>query len=361
MNDAALPPLRPLGIGQLLDRAIRLYRQNFLTFIGIIAIVQIPLVLADLVFSLLAFSDIFPFLDDPWAEPAGPAELFSLVSLAGLAGVVVTAMLSLALLYGLATAALTHAVADSYLGRPTSISSAYRRIGRSWISLVGALLLVILLIMLLAIWWVAVPCLGWLTGLGMIIFVSFVVTPMLAPIVVLERQGAAQALARSWDLVRRRFWWTLGFIFILIIFGQVIITGPTLLVNLLFELFLLDTLTGVAPGGIFALQTTVQSLTTMFFSLIYLPIQLGGITLMYFDLRVRTEGFDLALLAQTALEGEVELSEMQALIPKPAQSAMPTMNEWSYFFLISIVPLAIFVFFSILLSSLMMALIMGAM
>jgi hypothetical protein len=30
--------LRPLGLGQLLDRAIRLYRRHFLTFTGIVAL-----------------------------------------------------------------------------------------------------------------------------------------------------------------------------------------------------------------------------------------------------------------------------------------------------------------------------------
>ena len=35
--------LRPLRLGELLDRAIRLYRANFLTFIGIIAVVYVPL------------------------------------------------------------------------------------------------------------------------------------------------------------------------------------------------------------------------------------------------------------------------------------------------------------------------------
>ncbi len=37
METQSLPSLRPLRLGELLDQAIRLYRRNFLTFIGIIA------------------------------------------------------------------------------------------------------------------------------------------------------------------------------------------------------------------------------------------------------------------------------------------------------------------------------------
>src|SRR5512138_2726681 len=43
METQILPTLRPLRLGELLDRAIRLYRGNFLTFIGIIAVVYVPL------------------------------------------------------------------------------------------------------------------------------------------------------------------------------------------------------------------------------------------------------------------------------------------------------------------------------
>ena len=35
--------LRPLGMGELFDRAIRLYRRNFFKFVGVLALMQIPL------------------------------------------------------------------------------------------------------------------------------------------------------------------------------------------------------------------------------------------------------------------------------------------------------------------------------
>ena len=52
------PTLRPLTLNQLLDRAIRLYRQNFLAFIGIIATALIPLSIFDYVVTVLNFQNM---------------------------------------------------------------------------------------------------------------------------------------------------------------------------------------------------------------------------------------------------------------------------------------------------------------
>jgi len=48
------------------------------------------------------------------------------------------------------------------------------------------------------------------------------------------------------------------------------------------------------------LSTVIQTLVTMIFSLLYLPLQLTAMTVVYFDLRVRSEGLDLALQSTEA-------------------------------------------------------------
>ena len=50
--------LKPLSAGQIFDRGIRLYRNNFLTFIGIIAIMQIPIGLTFLVLQLSIMNEL---------------------------------------------------------------------------------------------------------------------------------------------------------------------------------------------------------------------------------------------------------------------------------------------------------------
>lgn len=338
---AATLSLRPLGTGELLDRAVRLYRRHFLTFIGIIAIVQIPLVLLQTGFSLLTIQ-----------ASADPASLSEATVLAGSFGQLLITILGYLLVSSLGTAALTRAIANSYLGQPVSLAGAYRQIGKSWLVLALALLFIMLLGVLLSLW-TLIPCIGWFTGLGMLLYLSLIISPLTAPTVVLEKQGARAAVRRAWDLSRRRFWPVVGFVTVLFILNLIVTTVPTLVVSFLLGL-------GLDPAvGSFTQQQTVStllsSLTTLVFSLIFLPFQLAAMTLLYFDLRIRTEGFDLALLARSVdqpvpqeerLAGELALSMEAAAVtdltesiaeaPAPEREPLITGRELGYFLAITL-------------------------
>lgn len=331
MTVATAPPLRPLGIGELLDRAIRLYRQNFLKFIGIIAIMQIPLSALQLLTSLLTVSNIpTPFSIEGSGPPPDPADIFSPTYFIGIIGSLVLGIISFLLIQGVATAALTRAIAGSYLGESLGITEAYRKIGRAWLPLIGALILAILLSIVLGIW-LLIPCVGWFTGIGILAFFWMVIVPLIAPVIVLEQQAATGAIRRAWDLARRRFWWVLGFVLILFIFSQLVITGPVTLITVGFQFAF-----GGNPFEFFTLQTIIQSVVGLLFSLIYLPLQLTAITLMYFDLRIRTEGFDLTVLSTSSSDSPAEFSELVALAPRSERGNLVTMNEMGYFVLVSL-------------------------
>ena len=317
--------LRPLGVGELLDRAIRLYRRNFLTFIGIIAVVQIPLMLLSLGISI-------PFFTVQGADSLPETGLGVIVGV-GVVSAVVVAVLNFILLQGVATAVITRAVADAYLGNPVTIVGAYRKVGRAWIPLLGALLLSGLISIGLFIWWL-VPCVGWLTGLGILLFFTMVIIPLIAPIVVLERQSATGAIRRAWDLARRRFWWVLGFVFVLFLFGALVVNGPAVLV-----VMLLDWASGNAPGvvaGQSVLHLVMRTAVSSLFGLLYLPLQFTAVTLLYFDLRIRTEGFDLAVLAASASERPPEVGELTAQAPTPERGRLITKREFLYFVLLTV-------------------------
>jgi hypothetical protein len=176
--------------------------------------------------------------------------------------------------------------------------------------------------------WLIIPCVGWFSGPGILVYVAMVISPLIAPVVVLEKMGAG-AIRRAWELVRRRFWWTLGFMIILGLFNWLLIAGPSALIRL----FLQYALQNQDVESIRLVQTLSTSLLSLVASLFYLPLQLAAVTLMYFDLRVRTEGFDLAVLATAAPNGDAS-----AIASQPAPSiATPlvTMNELGYFVLLS--------------------------
>lgn len=325
MTTAAMPTLRPLGLGELLDQAIRLYRRNFFKFIGIVAVVQVPLALIQFLVSISAFERFL------YADMQDPADL-TMATFSSLGQTVLIAVLSLILVQGVATAALTRAIADSRLGQPTGILEAYRKIGSAWSRLIGALLLIMLLAIGLLIW-MLVPCIGWFTGPGMLAVLGFLVSPLVAPVIVLESKSATQAIRRAWDLARRRFWWMLGFVLILSLLGQFIITGPSLLIGGALGAFSVSTL---ELTQVDVVQAMTQSLTTLVLGLIYLPLQLTAITLLYFDLRVRTEGLDLALQSESIAGQPVDFSNLIAHAPPASSGGVVTGTEMAYFALLTV-------------------------
>ena len=335
METQPLPSLRPLRLGELLDQAIRLYRRNFITFIGIIAMVYVPLMILQIASTTLMTSS----LED--LRFSSPDELFTNYAYwGGMLSSLVVAFLQFIFVQGIATGALTRAVADNYLGKTTSILGAYRGIGKSWLPLLGALLLVGLLSIVFAFWWI-VPCIGWITGLGMLVVLLTAVSPMVAPVVVLEGQGVISSVRRAWSLVRRRFWPVLGYVFVLYLFSMLIVTGPTLIMNAV--------LAGALgafedPTSGLVIRTILQSLVQLISILLYYPLQMAAFTLIYFDLRVRTEGFDIALLTVDASD-QANIDQVMAAPAAVTNERLIAGSDLGNFAILTLGAAGIYIFF----------------
>jgi hypothetical protein len=327
---------------QLLDQAIRLYRRNWLTFIAIIAIVLVPTMLVQTGFSVLSQQSSVQQLERLYnsdSSDMNPFSIFDANYIIGGAGSLLMAVVSFLLVQGLGTAALCRAIADNYLGLPTGVANAYRRIRGDWTRLLRALLLVALIVIVIWLWFL-IPCIGWVTGLGMLSFMSWAITPMVAPVVVIEKQGAVGAVRRAWDLVRRRFWWVLGFVGLLTLFGLLVTGGPSLLLTFLFQYLLARAIeSGNFSASLY--QPIIQSLVNLVTGLLYQPLQLTAIVLIYMNLRVRTESLDLALQAEGALGGQVDVESLLAQAPPPQTGNLVTWTEMGYFALISIIGLVV--------------------
>ena len=344
METQTPPVLRPLRLGELLDQAIRLYRRNFITFIGIIAVIYIPLMILQTASTALLTSSIGDL-----TTASQPEEIFTNYAYwGGMLSTLVVTFIQFILVQGIATGALTRAVADNYLGKQTGILDAYRGIKDSWISLLGALLVIILLFIALSIWWIAVPCIGWFTGLGMMAFLMSAVSPLVAPVVVLEKQSALAAIRRAWDLARRRFWPVLGTIFVLYLFSLLIVNGPAAIVNAI--------LTQVVSsfGDVttqLVITTIIQSLVSLVFVLLFYPLQMAAFTLIYFDLRVRTEGFDIALLTMNASEPVDSAKVSQVPVPQ-SNERLITAPEMGNFAILTLGALGLYIlFFSLIMAA----------
>ena len=334
METQALPILRPLRLGELLDRAIRLYRGNFLTFIGIIAVVYVPLmVLQTAASALLSSSTLNGF--------STPDELFTNYAYwGGLLSIFILWLVQFVLVQGIATGALTRAVADNYLGKKTGILDAYRGISSSWLTLVGALLFLGIILFGLGLWSI-VPCIGTFTGPGMMVFLLVAINPLVPPAVVLEKQGVIEAVRRAWSLTRRRFWPVLGYVFILTLFSWIVVNGPAAIASMLLAQ-VSQSFGDLATRLV--LTSVIQGLVQIVFVLIYLPLQLTAYTLIYFDLRVRTEGFDLAVLTMET-SGSTELAEAMAVPVPPVNERLITGPELGNFAILTLAGVGLYIFF----------------
>jgi hypothetical protein len=58
------------------------------------------------------------------------------------------------------------------------------------------------------------------------------------------------------------------------------------------------------------IQSIIQQSASLVLTAVFLPIHFTAVTLMYFDLRIRFEGFDLMVLASTDDEFTADASDL---------------------------------------------------
>jgi hypothetical protein len=305
--DPIISRLRPRTVTEVLDQAFRLYRRHFLTFIAIIAIVHVPLQLVQQVINAITTGDMMNSLYsmDPGAyNPDSTNELFTYLFVGQ--GVVLLAGVLYWLLQQLSQGALTAAVADSHLDKPVSFGGAYRAmlphawrlLGLMFVQL-GIILLIfvpIFLCFFLAIGLsigssdaggaTALACGSFLLvipAFGVLLYVMNRLS-VVVPALIVEGLGPVESVRRSWRLVEGYWWRTFGLQVVLTLLSMVVSAGPAAVIL---------GLTGFATPDNFVVQQAIAGIVTVFVTLLYIPIQLIAVTLYYFDLRVRKEGYDL--------------------------------------------------------------------
>jgi len=296
------PELRPLRIGEILDVGIKIYTRNSKTLFTLVALVVIPvqilgvLIIISTIPDALATASQNPFELTPQTQPAEVPEVREfLVYVAAVFVVLILIFISTAI----ATAACFRAVTAAYLGGQPDWRSSFRfareRVGR--------------------ILWVT-----FLAGLGTSVGLVFCILPgiwlgvvwsVATPVLLTEERRGTKALARSFELVQTRFWPTLGVLAISYLIETVLnsaVGGSLLLLtitNIGDNLLLSQILSGTG-------QTIAAILAT--------PFRAAVIAVLYFDLRVRKEGFDLQLLARRIGTPEPETAHA-ALLPPPLPAA----------------------------------------
>ena len=136
--------LHPMSISDMLDAAFRLYRQHFLTFIGIVALLQVPMAMIQFVAQLPYMQALQRFTTRPpvLAPGASPLDIFPFAQLLPYYALIFgLSVFQYLLVYNLMTGALANAISRSYLGQPISILSSYNIGFKRFIALIVASLI----------------------------------------------------------------------------------------------------------------------------------------------------------------------------------------------------------------------------
>ncbi len=259
--------LRPLSLGELLDRTFFLYRKHFMLFVGIVA-------LPHLAFLALQLGGVV--MRDP----------VSLRGVVATAGWTLLTMLIYVLALAASTSATVVAVSDVHLDKSTSVSAAYNAIK----SRIPHLLLI-----MVGVW------IGVMLGFVLIIIPGIILALMWSltiPVAVIEKKGLREATARSSALTKgnRGRIFVVYFLFTVLMYIVTLLwEGPLLMVVGLRAQAgnpaqMMSSFQVVAAIGSFITQSLVGPLLTI------------ALSLIYYDERVRKEAFDLEVMMKS-LEG----------------------------------------------------------
>jgi hypothetical protein len=261
-------PLRQMGIGELLDAAIKLYRAEWKVLSGIVAIVLVPLTFLQ---AYLTRTIPGPFTQEPTFVTPDTAQTALIAS--SILGVI-----QLLFVQPFLTAAVARAATNIYLGEPVGVGPTYRFA----VTKIHSILWISLLTFLAG-----------LVGFVLLVIPLFLVLVRMSfgsTVLVVEGKKGTKALGRSWRLAKGHFWRLFGALILAYIMASLIASVLSIPGTLVAGVL------GSRGWPVAALGNSLAAvLTTPFRTLITV--------LLYFDLRIRKEAFDLEVMAQELRPG----------------------------------------------------------
>ncbi|MGZ4470261.1 MAG: DUF7544 domain-containing protein [Nocardioidaceae bacterium] len=292
-------PLRPLGVGEILDGAISAIRRDPRVMLGLSALVVTASTLLQSLITWLLLSDTGTTLTQPTGTVTED-QVFELLG-GSLATFVISAAISL-LTQVVLTGMLTFSVSKAVLGERPRAADAWQATRRRIFALLGLTVSVFLLVgagLVLPLLPGIIALLLGANVAGALLLVvgvplalvlglaAAVLTWFAAPVVMLERQPVLRGLGRSARLVRANLWRVIGLWLLLQVLVAVlggILSGPLAFVaSAVFD----------NPFGLASLS--LQAVGTILASTITLPFAAAVAVLVYVDQRMRREALDLEL------------------------------------------------------------------
>ena len=348
-------PLRPLGVGEILDGAFTSIRRNPRATLGIAALLLTASAVITTTLSLILVHYLGTVnLPTPGQQLTTEQATHLLTRMGEVLAPTAAVSIVLAFIVDtVLTGLLTVVIGRSVLGHKITAGEAWQIARPRMAALIGATLLIpailiglwtvyAIVLVILAVLHAPGALIGGLAALGAIAAIILtiwftIMFRMAAQVVVLERESPVRALARSWRLVRGSFWRVLG---ITLLAGLIVVVTAGVL-QIPFSLF-----AAMAGGGNSLLPSTGGNVAGILISAVggvvagavARPISAGVAVLLYVDLRMRREGLDLVL--QTAAGGTSTPTgdEFASLwrpgaaptvaAPRPGPDAGPGQGSW---------------------------------
>jgi hypothetical protein len=263
--------LRPLAVGEIVDASFKILRRQAGILYPISVLVMLPVGLVQVL--LLAWQggviDFGAFLDPNLTQPQAEEAMLDLLGpyLVLLVGTLLSGLGGL-----LVQGGTTWAVAEAYQGRAPARKQALWQGTRRFPGLLVTVLVT-----------------GVASTIGLILCIApgvflFTSWSLAIPALIIEQLRPLTALGRSYRLVIKRFWPALG----VLALGYLVYYILDQIVSLV--------ATGITFIGMFSNQSFnffPSVLGSWLVSIVVFPFIACVVTVLYFDLRVRAEGFDL--------------------------------------------------------------------
>ena len=295
-------PLRPIGLGEILDGAFRAIRYSPRAMFGLSAVVVAA---AGAIEAALVWAASSSFGGD-WQTVGTSAN--GGTSVGSITGTMVPTVVG-GIVFGIATTLLIGllivAVSRAVLGSRMTVGEIWQHAKpQVWRLLVVTLLVGVLVGLVGALWiagmfwaaashnFAALGIVGLVGGLGTLVWTAWMTvrTLLATPALMLERLHVLESIRRSFRLTRGSFWRLLGIYLlatILVGFVAQIVGVPITIVSALLLV------KAAEPAAALAVTSALSSVIA---ALITTPFSAAVVALLYIDTRMRREGLDVQLV-----------------------------------------------------------------
>ncbi|PTM91034.1 DUF7544 domain-containing protein [Streptomyces sp. VMFN-G11Ma] len=310
-------PLRPLGVGEILDGAVSTMRTHWRTVLGIsLTVAVIAEIIVILLQGLVLNDTSTAALDDPSATASELTRALGEAMLSSGAVFLVSLIATVA-----ATALLTTVTSRAVLGRSVTTREAWRDARPQVFKLLGLILLLLVISAAIVAVGVlpgilvaafgsadaglALAVLGGL-GAGVLALWLMVRFSLASPALMLEKRGVTKSMSRSARLVRGSWWRVFGILLLAGVIANIISAIVVIPFTFIAAAFSGGGISGLLNSGTGDLGWTfliISGVGSVIGSMITYPINAGVTVLLYIDQRIRREALDLELARAAGLTG----------------------------------------------------------